>query len=104
MDFFIKYIDFRCKIDVCNATDYDGYIWSKKDKESCEYYEAEPDENGMCVQVDNKTELGCNGSYIFNDFEFERTTITQFNVLCDDKSFFRSVCIYHKTYECIIGF
>jgi len=81
---------YRCKIDVCNATDYDGYIWSKKDKESCEYYEAEPDENGICVQVDNTTKVGCNGSYIFNDFEFERTTITQFNVLCEDKSFFRS--------------
>ena len=92
-----NYFDFRCKIDVCNATDYDGYIWSENSPtESCKYFKAEPDENGMCVQVDNKTELSCNGSYIFDDFEFERTTITQFNVLCDDKNFFRSVCIFLK--------
>ena len=31
------------------------------------------------------------GPYEFDDFEFDRTSITQFNVLCDNESVFRSV-------------
>ena len=87
---------YRCDISDCNATNYDGYIWEDDDKtQSCEYHEAVADENGMCVRAntsDHQTIRSCKrGPYIFEDFEFERTTITQFNVLCERESFIISV-------------
>ena len=38
------------------------------------------------------TIISCtNGPYIFDNFEFEETTITRFNVLCENESFFHNV-------------
>merc|ERR1712241_475710 len=39
----------------------------------------------MCVRANGSVIRSCkDGPYIFEDFEFDRTTITQFNVLCED--------------------
>ena len=98
-------MQFRCKIEGCNSTGYDGYIWEDSEKtESCEYYEAVPDQAGMCVRANGSVIRSCkDGPYIFEDFEFDRTTITQFNVLCEDgfiEGFFISVSIKVLTCCC----
>ena len=86
---------YRCDISDCNATNYDGYIWEDEDQtQSCEYHEAVADDNGMCVRANTSVDVirSCKqGPYIFEDFEFERTTITQFNILCERESFIISV-------------
>ena len=38
---------YRCEIPNCNSTDYEGYIEEHEDQ-SCSYYEAAPDTDGMC--------------------------------------------------------
>ena len=92
----------RCdleEIQNCSATaNYSGYIWEDSKKtQSCQFYEATADDNGNCVQIYNSTKQSCkNGPYIFSGFEFDSTTITEFNVLCEDgfiEGFFRSVSI-----------
>ena len=84
---------FKCEISDCNATNYDGYIWENEEKtQSCEYYEAVKDNNGLCARSNVSVIKTCKqGPYIFEDFEFERTTITQFNILCNKEGFFISV-------------
>ena len=93
----IKIPIFRCEIEGCNSTGYDGYIWEPGtgETQSCRYYEAKRGMNGMCERGNNSQIRSCRqGPYIIEDFEFEKTTITEFNVLCEEGSteeFFRSV-------------
>ena len=87
---------FRCQISGCNATGYEGYIWEDEERtKSCKYEEAVPDENGMCVRANTSDAVvvrTCkDGPYEFDDFDFDRTSITQFHVLCDNENVFRSV-------------
>ena len=84
---------FKCEISDCNATNYDGYIWENEEKtQSCEYYEAVKDNNGLCARSNVSVIKTCKqGPYIFEDFEFEGTTITRFNILCNKEGFFISV-------------
>ena len=90
---------FRCEIEGCNSTGYDGYIWEpgSGETQSCRYYEAKRGEDGMCERGNNSQIRSCRqGPYIIEDFEFEKTTITEFNVLCGEGSteeFFRSVSL-----------
>ena len=92
-----KILIFRCEIEGCNSTGYDGYIWEpgSGETQSCRYYEAKRGEDGMCERGNNSQIRSCRqGPYIIEDFEFEKTTITEFNVLCEEGSteeFFRSV-------------
>ena len=84
---------FKCEISDCNATNYDGYIWENEEEtQSCEYYEAVKDNNGLCARSNSSVIKTCQqGPYMFEDFEFERTTITRFNILCNKEGFFISV-------------
>ena len=84
---------FKCEISDCNATNYDGYIWENEEEtQSCEYYEAVKDDNGLCARSNVSVIKTCKqGPYIFEDFEFEGTTITRFNILCNKEGFFISV-------------
>ena len=84
---------FKCEISDCNATNYDGYIWENEEEtQSCEYYEAVKDDNGLCARSNVSVIKTCKqGPYIFEDFQFERTTITRFNILCNKEGFFISV-------------
>ena len=84
---------YRCDISDCNATNYDGYIWEDDDKtQSCEYHESVTDDDGICVRANTNKIITCKqGPYIIEDFEFESTTITRFNILCDKEGFFISV-------------
>ena len=103
---------FRCDVQGCNSTEYDGYIWDDDDKkQSCSYYEATQDSTtGFCQKYvitcifnlccyikcvfsrSSETIIRCtNGPYIFDNFIFDETTVTKFNLLCDNENFIKSV-------------
>jgi len=91
--------NYRCDIPGCISTDYEGYIPVKDDiAQSCSYYEATADSDGHCKRLSG-TEIRCNnGPYIFDDFEFTNTTVTRFNVLCDNDTWWHNVAFTGSAY------
>jgi len=91
---------FRCDVQGCNSTEYDGYIWDDDDKkQSCSYYEATQDSTTGFCQKSSESIIRCtNGPYIFDNFIFDETTVTKFNLLCDNENFIKSVAFTGSVY------
>lgn len=83
----------RCDIPGCISTNYSGYQWDDEAKtQSCSYYEAARAEDGRCVETNTGVVKTCTqGPYIFQDFEFDETTVTRFNILCANEHPYKNV-------------
>jgi len=90
---------YRCQIPACNGENYSGNIpWDGDDQKSCSYYEAQAvnASDDTCKKISNEVE-GCQ-TYVYPNFEFEETTVTKFNLLCDNTDFVKSVAFTGSAY------